>query len=278
MHDLKKKQHAMVEAAQRWWALLIFATAMAMSLIAGSMFILVVGLLGYAALSVAPAFDAGFVRELERAEAREAARLPSPDELRDLSAKEAIRGVLRGRDDLHHALRQTPDWLRTQVAPTWASSMRLEELAARLARHADEIYRHLEANSADSLRQELLILGERRRAASDRAALEYEAASALRVQQLETIVQLQAEREHALAALARIDASLRGVRTRHVRLFTLAHLGDREIAAYIGDEVERIHATLALAEAAVAAVDEPSALQPASPRELPPPTSSLPVV
>jgi len=278
MHDFKKKQHAMVEAAQRWWALLIFATAMAMSLMAGSMFVLVVGLLGYAALSIAPAFDARFMRELERAEARAAARLPSPDELRDLSAQEAIRGVLRGRDDLHHALRQTPDWLLTQVAPTWDSTTRLEEMAARLARHADEIYRHLEANNADSLRQELLILGERRRSASDRAAREYEAATALRVQQLETVVQLQAEREHALAALARIDACLRGVRTRLVKLFTLAHLGDGGIAGYIEDEVERIHANLALAEAALAVVEEPSALQPARPRELPLPASTLPVV
>jgi len=266
MHDVQKKQRAMAEAAQRWWALLLVGTAMAVSLFAGSVFVLVVGLLGYATLSIVPAFDARFVRELDRAAARAAAQLPSADELRDQAVQEAVRGVLRGRNDLRNALRETPAWLKEQVAPTLESSERLEELAARLARHADRIYRHLETNTADSLRHELLLLKERRRAAHARAARQYDAATALREQQLATIGQLQAEREHDLAALARIDACLRGARTRVVKLFTLAHLGDDGIAGCIEDEVERIHASLALSEGAIALVEEPRAcaLQPTS--------------
>jgi len=268
MHDFKKKQRAMIEAAQRWWALLVFGTAMAVSLLAGSVFVLVVGLLGYAALSIVPSFDPRFVRELDRAAARAAARLPTSDEFRDLAVQEAVRCVLRGRNDLREAIRNAPDWLQEQVAPTWDSSTRLEELAARLARHADEIYRHLESNNADSVRQELWLLKERRRCATERAAREYDAASALRERQLETIVQLQAEREHDLAALAKIDACLRGVRTRVVRLFTLAHLGDDGIAGFIEDEVERIHSNLALSEGAIALVEEPGALPPTNASEI----------
>lgn len=197
------------------------------------------GGVAYAALVAWDVFNPTFWK---KALQDEPVKLPDPDDVRDPSAKEAVKAMLEARKELASVLADTSDEVKGHLGVALASVAELEQRVIHLVGRAEALARYLARIDPDTVRTEMRRLAEKAQKTRDhQARAQYQSALATREEQLRAIEDIGNAKERVSANLSRVTATLEGLPPKIVRMRALDAQAMDELSGSMNDELGRIN-------------------------------------
>jgi hypothetical protein len=224
--------------------LAVLGGAVAGALALASWPIAAVGGVAYAALVASDVSSLDFRRRILSGK-RTPSALPKPDAVADPAVRAAVASISAARAEVEQVVRGTPERVRRMIGGALASIEELCGHGAMLALRADELSRYLATVDPGEIEREVSELAARARGTADAGARQgYEAAAGAASERLGAVRDIAAARERALAHLARIGATLRGVPAKLVRLRALDDQASDALTGDVGAELDRMNVDL----------------------------------
>lgn len=203
-----------------------------------------IGGAAYAALVASDVSSPEFRRRVLSGRAQVTA-LPRADALADPDVRAAVAAIAAARGEVDQVVRGTPDRVRRVIAGALASIDELCSHGGKLALRADELSRYLATVDLTEIEREAGALAGRARQAADPDARQgYQAAADAARERLAAVRDIATARERALAHLARIGATLKGVPAKLVRLRALDDQASDALTGDVGAELDRMNVDL----------------------------------
>ena len=233
----------------------VVALASAGAAAVGSLGVLAAGGVAYAAMVAWDLSSKSFWSKLAAPTGKDG--LPALESLFDPETREAVARIAAARAEITRVMSETPEAVAAHVAPVVASLAELNGRAGRLALRADQIARHLAANSFEDLRVEMDELAAKAAGARDGdARRQYREAQAARQAQLGSLNELGAAHDRVVASLARILTTLEGLPTQIVKMRTLDDQAVDDFSGDVGQELDRINVEMGAFEETLASLVE----------------------
>lgn len=186
-------------------------------------------------------------------------RLPDPARMTDPLARSAIFTIAAGHAEVARLIAELPEAVRRHVDFTVETLEELEWCAARLAERSEQMVRYLQGVRRDAVQSEVRRLGEIVRCARDPGSRrEYQAALALRLEQLQAVDDITRAHERVSASLLRVVVTVETLPARLMRLCVLEAEAREDLAGELNDEMGRMQGELLASEQALRALSPSS--------------------
>jgi hypothetical protein len=185
------------------------------------------------------------------------AKLPAPDALQDPEVRAQVERIAAARGETDRALKTMPDRLQRNMAQAITAIRELEGHVAQLAVRADGLSRYLAGADPRVAQRDADALAARAAQTQDPAArASYEAAAATGRERVAAITDIATARERALAHLARVEAAIKAMPSKLVRLRALDDQASDALTGDVGAELERMNIDLRAFEDTLASIAE----------------------
>jgi hypothetical protein len=244
-----KFRKVFAKAASTWTSLGVAGSALVAAAALGSWPLLAVGGAAYAALVAWDLASPDFWKKALGPGGPEAARLPPPAKIKDPALRKAVEGILGARAEVARVLEETPDDVKANLGGAIGQLAELERHAALLVGRGEGLAAYLETVDADAARRELADLDARIKSARDAEARNgYQTARGARVEQLQTIQELDDALDRIRAQLSTLVATLEGLGPKIVRMRALDAQALDELSGSMKDELSHMNSEIRVFE------------------------------
>lgn len=210
----------------------------------------------YLALVAADVSSAEFRRRVLLGRGKPA-RLPAPDAVRDAEVRAVVERIAAARAEVDRALAASPERVRRNVGATVGAIRELEGHVAQLAVRADELSRYLATADLRAAQRDAEALAARAAQTEDATArASYEAAASTGRERVAALTDIARARERTLAHLARVEAAIKAMPSKLVRLRALDDQATDALTGDVGAELERMNTDLRAFEDTLEAIAE----------------------
>jgi hypothetical protein len=209
----------------------------------------------YLALVAADVSNAEFRRRVLFG--RKPARLPAPGAVRDAEVRAVVERIAAARAEIDRALEASPERVRRNVGATVGAIRELEGHVAQLAVRADELSRYLATADLRAAERDAEALAARAARTDDATArASYEAAATTGRERVAALTDIARARERTLAHLAQVEAAIKAMPSKLVRLRALDDQATDALTGDVGAELERMNTDLRAFEDTLEAIAE----------------------
>ena len=207
------------------------------------------GGLAYVALIAYDTFNPSFWQKVYAPNRATAAKLPSPDTIRDPDTRRSVESITQAKAELALVIEETPPDVLANLGSTLASLRELDGQVASLVARAETIARHLASVDVKALKAEATQLGSRAAATADgEAKAGFLEAKAARDDELRSLGELRQAKDRLDATLVRLVAVLSGVPTKIVHMRALDAQALDQMSGGLNAELASVSAELKTSE------------------------------
>jgi hypothetical protein len=240
--------HALLDLRQ----LCVLGIGGATAAFGGSLWLLGITFVAYAALTVRRAFQPEFGRRV-LAQENERLALPPRDDLLDADLRVIADAIAAARERITAVVTYMRRGASAELASLFTAVDRLEQASIAAIRHLNDLARAQRCVDRTKLDEDHDRLGQQASEATDPATrLDYEAAAASLAADRAAFDEVMAHKARVTARLWRMVALLEGIPSRLLRMRLRDTLATRDVAAELEHELRACHAELDLSDEASA--------------------------